>query len=122
MHPNVSIDEMFPRAEPVMRPPLPVLKTKTVYDLIDQRAAQRGLELRDEHLEVINFVLDFYEHCDDCENARQLADMMQDRFTAQGGRKYLYQLFPEGPLSTIHHLADLPSLNNQNDRSFGTSF
>ena len=29
MYSDVTIDEMFPRAEPVMRPPLPVLKTKT---------------------------------------------------------------------------------------------
>ena len=122
MYSDVTIDEMFPRAEPVMRPPLPVLKTDTVYDLIAQRAAEKGLQLSDQHMDVINFVLDFYEHCDDCENARQLADMMQDEFIPQGGRKHLYRLFPDGPLSTIHYLADLPSLSSQNDKSFGTSF
>ncbi|MGB1257512.1 MAG: TusE/DsrC/DsvC family sulfur relay protein, partial [Thiolinea sp.] len=74
------------------------------------------------HREVIDFVLDFYEHCDDCENARKLADMMRDEFAEQGGRKYLYQLFPKGPLSTIHHLIDLPNLGHQNDQGFGTSF
>ncbi|MEZ5478533.1 MAG: hypothetical protein R3E95_13965 [Thiolinea sp.] len=72
MYGNVTIDEMFPRAEPVMRPPLPVLKIKTVYDLIDQRAAELGLKLTAQHREVIEFVLDFYETCIDCENARQL--------------------------------------------------
>ena len=122
MYSDVTIDEMFPRAEPVMRAPLPTLKTHTVYDLVAQRARTRGMELTDEHMDVINFVLDFYEHCDDCENARALADMVRDEFIPQGGRKYLYRLFPDGPLSTIHYLADLPSLGNQNDRSFGTSF
>lgn len=122
MYSDVTIDEMFPRAEPVMRPPLPVLKTKTVYDTIEQRAEEKDIQLSDKHREVIDFVLDFYEHCDDCENARALADMMQDEFIPQGGRKYLYRLFPDGPLSTIHHLADLPSLRSQNDKSFGTSF
>lgn len=122
MYSDVTLDEMFPRAEPVMRPPLPTLKTDSVYNTIRRHAADQQLHLTDEHMAVINFVLDFYEHCDDCENARALADMMRDEFLAEGGRKYLYRLFPNGPLSTIHELAGLPSLNNQNDRSFGTSF
>jgi tRNA 2-thiouridine synthesizing protein E len=117
---DVTIDEMFPRALPVMRPPLPVLKTEKVYSGINDRAAQLGLELNDAQWDVIYFVLDFYEVCDDCENARKLADMLQDEFTPQGGRKYLYQLFPNGPLSTIHELADLPSLGHESDKSFGT--
>ena len=119
---HVTIDEMFPRAEPVLRAPLPVLKTRSTYKMIKQRALEQGIKLTAAHREVIDFVLDFYEHCDDCENARKLADMMRDEFTEQGGRKYLYQLFPKGPLSTIHHLIDLPNLGHQNDQGFGTSF
>lgn len=119
---DVSLDEMFPRAHAVMRAPLPNLKTNRVYHLIDQNAAASGLELTDAHREVIDFVLDFYEHCDDCQNARALADMMQQEFLQQGGRKYLYQLFPNGPLSTIHDLADLPKLGNESDKSFGTNW
>ncbi|MEZ5476144.1 MAG: TusE/DsrC/DsvC family sulfur relay protein [Thiolinea sp.] len=122
MYGDVTLDEMFPRALPVMRPPLPKLKTRSVYDLIAERAAVRRMELTAAHYEVIDFILDFYEHCDDCENARALADLLQEEFIPQGGRKYLYKLFPEGPLSTIHHLADLPSLSSQTDKSFGTRF
>ena len=122
MYSDVTLDEMFPRALPVMRPPLPTLKVDSVYELIEARAAAQQLELTDEHHEVIDFILDFYEHCDDCENARALADLMQQEFAAKGGRKYLYKLFPEGPLSTIHHLADLPNLKSQTDKSFGTRF
>lgn len=117
---DVSVDEMFPRAEPVMRAPLPKLKTQNLYTAIEKQAIQRGLQLSDAHREVIEFVLDFYEHCDDCQNARALANFMQEEFKEQGGRKYLYQLFPDGPLSTIHDLADLPSLGNERDQSFGT--
>jgi len=117
---DVTIDEMFPRAVPVMRAPLPVLKTEKIYARINRKAKEFGLQLSDEHREVIDFILDFYEVCDDCENARKLADMLQDEFKEMGGRKYLYQLFPEGPLSTIHELADLPSLGHEKDKSFGT--
>lgn len=101
MFSDVSLDEMFPRAHAVMRAPLPVLKTHKVYALIDKNAAERGMTLTAAHRDVIDFILDFYEHCDDCQNARMLADMVQDEFIPQGGRKYLYQLFPDGPLSTI---------------------
>lgn len=120
MFSDVSLDEMFPRAEPVMRVPLPTLKTESIYTLIERKARQRGIHLTADHMEVIDFVLDFYETCDDCQNARQLADLMQEEFQAKGGRKYLYQLFPDGPLSTIHDLAELPKLGNETDRSFGT--
>lgn len=120
MFSDVSLDEMFPRAEPVMRAPLPTLKVESVYTRIERKATEQGISLTPDHMEVIDFVLDFYEHCDDCQNARELADLMQAEFTLQGGRKYLYQLFPNGPLSTIHDLADLPNLGGQTDRSFGT--
>jgi tRNA 2-thiouridine synthesizing protein E len=122
MFSDVSLDEMFPRAHPVMRVPLPTLKVSHVYDLISKNAAERSMTLTDAHMDVVNFVLDFYEHCDDCQNARALADMMQEEFLRQGGRKYLYQLFPDGPLSTIHDLADLPKLGNESDKSFGTNW
>ncbi len=122
MFSDVSLDEMFPRAVPVMRAPLPVLKTDNVYKHIERRAAALGMTLTGEHMDVIDFILEFYEHCDDCQNARMLADLVQDEFAGKGGRKYLYQLFPNGPLSTIHDLADLPKLGNETDRRFGTNW
>ncbi len=89
---------------------------------IEQRAQSKGLELTPERLEAIEFVQDFYEHCDDCKNARQLMNIMHQEFKDRGGKKYLYRLFPNGPLSTIHDLIDLPNLNNQVDLGFGTSY
>ncbi len=117
---NVTMDEMFPKAVPVMKPPLPVLKTEQVYASINQKADELGLSLNDQQWDVINFVMDFYEICDDCKNARKLADIMQEEYAVQGGRKYLYQLFPKGPINTIHDLVDLPNLRNETDKSFGT--
>lgn len=119
---TATLDEMFPRAEVVTRAPLPKLKTPATYQLIQHNAQTYHLDLTDDHREVIDFVLDFYEHCDDCENARQLADLLDAEFALEGGRKYLYQLFPSGPLSTIHELANLPPLSNETDPSFGTRF
>lgn len=113
---------MFPRAEVITRVPLPKLKTTDTYQTIKHNAQQQGIRLTPDHIEVIDFILDFYEHCDDCENARELADILQREFAPEGGRKYLYQLFPNGPIHTIHQLAELPALGHETDSSFGTRF
>lgn len=91
-------------------------------EVIKQRALQQDIILSSQQMEVIHFVQDFYEHCDDCKNARQLMNIMHQEFADQDGRKHLYRLFPKGPLSTIHALIDLPDLNNQRDLGFGTSY
>lgn len=122
MYSPITIDEMFPRAEPMLRVPLPTLKTSQTYALIERRAKELQLKLTEPHREVIEFILDFYEHCDDCENARALADLLHEEFMLQGGRRYLYKLFPAGPLNTIHYLADLPALKYETDPSSGIRF
>lgn len=43
-------------------------------------------------------------------------------FKEKGGKKYLYRLFPYGPLFTIHLLAQLPRLRNDVDPHFGTAY
>ena len=43
-------------------------------------------------------------------------------FTEKGGKKHLYQLFPYGPLFTIHLLAQLPRLINDVDPHYGTAY
>lgn len=122
MYSPITIDDMFPRAEPMLRVPLPTLKTNQTYALIEQRAKELQLKLTEPHREVIEFILDFYEHCDDCENARALADLLHEEFMRLGGRRYLYKLFPAGPLNTIHYLADLPALKYETDPSSGIRF
>ena len=119
---QVTIDDMFPRAEPMLHVPLPLLKVSQTYALIEQRAKDLELKLTAQHRDVIEFVLDFYEYCDDCENARALDDLVHEEFIFQGGRRYLYKLFPAGPLNTIHYLADLPALKYETDPSSGIRF
>lgn len=89
---------------------------------VERRAQAMDFDLSPERIEAIEFVQDFYEHCSDCKNARQLMKIMDKEFSDKGGKKYLYKLFPAGPLSTIHDLIDLPDLNYQVDKGFGTSY
>ena len=43
-------------------------------------------------------------------------------FKDKGGKKHLYELFPYGPLFTIHLLAQLPRLINDVDPHYGTAY
>lgn len=118
---NIQQAEAFPRKQPRNHEERNINR-KERYSGIEQRAITMGIELTTERMEAIEFVLDFYEYCEDCRNARQLMKVMDQEFTDKGGKKYLYRLFPEGPLSQIHELADLPDLEHQTDKGFGTSY
>ena len=118
---NLQQTEAFPRKQPRNHTSRNINRDSRLEN-IQQRADKMNLELTDDRMEVIEFVLDFYEHCEDCRNARELMKVMDQEFADKGGKKYLYRLFPAGPLSQIHELADLPDLGNQTDKGFGTSY
>lgn len=118
---NIQQAEAFPRKQPRNHEKRNINR-KERYLGIEQRAEKMGIILSEERMEAIDFVLDFYEHCEDCRNARQLMKVMDQQFAEEGGKKYLYRLFPNGPLSQIHQLADLPNLGHQTDLGFGTSY
>lgn len=118
---NLQQTEAFPRKQPRNHTSRNINHDSRLEN-IQQRADKMNLELTDNRMEAIEFVLDFYEHCEDCRNARELMKVMDQEFADKGGKKYLYRLFPAGPLSQIHELADLPDLGNQTDKGFGTSY
>ena len=91
-------------------------------DEIRGRAESLGMELTREHWEVIEFVLDVYNHCMECRTARQMSNLLAEEFKGRGGRRYLYQLFPRGPVRQIHELVEMPELQYEVDTGFGTSF
>ena len=45
--------------------------------------------------------------------------MLEDEYRDQGGRKYLYSLFPRGPITQGCRLAGLPTPAGNTDPSFG---
>lgn len=118
---NVQQSEAFPRKQPRNHEARSINREELLQG-IEQRASKMGLELTNERMEAVDFVLDFYEHCEDCRNARQLMKVMDQEFAEEGGKKYLYRLFPGGPLTQIHELASLPDLGHQTDKGFGTSY
>jgi tRNA 2-thiouridine synthesizing protein E len=83
-------------------------------------ASEEGIELTDEHLGVIECLRDYYLELGEAENGRDLEEMLDDIFDGHGGRKYLWTLFPGGPVSQGMRIAGLPVPPHSGDKGFGT--
>ena len=83
-------------------------------------AAKEGIELSPEHWEVVCYLRDHYEECGLAPSGRSLLQCMEEKFAAPGGGKYLYRLFPGGPVSQGSRIAGLPLPAYSSDKSFGS--
>lgn len=88
---------------------------------VEERAKQLGINLTDEHWEAINFVKNFYDYHEDEElQVKDYNNAFKGKYAHQGGLKYLYSLFPEGPISTMTQLAGIPAVKNTQNLSMGS--
>jgi len=87
--------------------------------LAQQMAEEEGLEIGDDHWNVIRAVQEF---CGKNEKIRlpELHDALEEKFHFKGGMKYLYTLFPGGPMAQGCRLAGLESPRGSIDLSFGS--
>ena len=84
-------------------------------------AKQDGLELGDDHLAIIRYLRDCYADHGGTINARMLTHTLEEEFAGLGGHRYLYTLFPLGPIAQASHYAGLPIPPGTRDPSFGTT-
>jgi len=84
-------------------------------------ASKQGIELTDAHLQVVHSLREHYREQGESETGRQLSDMLENEFADQGGKKYLYCLFPDGPVNQGMRIAGLPVPANTEDAGFGTA-
>lgn len=89
-------------------------------DIARQNAKADGIELTPEHWEVICYLRDHYEECGPSPSGRILLHCMEKEFAPRGGRKFLFRLFPHGPVTQGSHIAGLPLPPYSRDRSFGS--
>ena len=85
-------------------------------------ANKEGILLNDDHWAVIVYLRKHYLEHGLPKHARILANSLSQQFSAQGGNKYLYRLFPGGPVTQGSRLANLPTPANAADISFGSSY
>lgn len=84
-------------------------------------AEQEGLELGEDHWEAVGAL---QEYCarHECNkySVRELHDALDEKFHKKGGYKYLYRLFPGGPIAQGCRLAGLEPPAGAVDLGFGS--
>lgn len=86
----------------------------------NRMAKKDGLTLDDDHWAVIYFLRERYRKLGPDWTARQMTQELETEFAAAGGRRFLYELFPGGPLAQGCKLAGLPLPHGTLNRSFGS--
>jgi len=85
-------------------------------------AQAEGLTLTETHWQVVRALQELCtQNADPALNARDLHDALDEHFHAEGGIKYLYELFPEGPLAQGCRLAGLEPPAGAQDKGMGSA-
>ncbi len=82
-------------------------------------AAADEIDLTDDHWEMIK-ALQGYFASHDKPNVRALHDALEESFHSRGGLKYLYGIFPGGPVAQGCRFAGLQAPSGAVDKSFGS--
>lgn len=92
------------------------------HEIARELARTEGLELTEAHFAVLDYLRNYViEQGGSRENAHKLLRILEDRFAAEGGGRWLYSLFPGGPIRQGAKIAGLPEAPHVVDTSFGTS-
>ena len=90
-------------------------------DEATQVAKQEGLTLTEHHWQVIRALQTFFARHEDTGVDRiQLHDALDEKFHHQGGVKFLYMLFPKGPVAQGCRIAGLTPPAGAVDLGFGS--
>jgi tRNA 2-thiouridine synthesizing protein E len=90
-------------------------------ELALETARNEKLEPGEIHWETVRALQEYYaRHDNPAINTRELHDALEERFHRQGGLKYLYQLFPGGPVAQGCRLAGLKAPAGAVDKGFGS--
>lgn len=85
------------------------------------KAAGEGLSPGSGHWDMVRALQEFYaRHEEPSINTRELHDALEECFHSHGGLKYLYELFPGGPVTQGCRLAGLEPPAGSSDTGFGS--
>ena len=90
-------------------------------DMAIEMARRDGLELTDDPLVIVRHLRDCYADRGGTVNARMLMKSLEEEFAGLGGHKFLYNLFPHGPIAQTPRYAGLPMPPGTKDPSFGST-
>ncbi len=110
LNPEHPVDSDFPHAPRAWR------KTDAA-----KLAEDEGLEISPATWEAVRALHEYYHrHRDSRINPRELHDALGEKFHQQGGVRYLYLLFPGGPIAQGCRIAGLEAPAGAIDKGFGS--
>jgi len=90
-------------------------------DTARKAARAEHLTLGEDHWDVVRGLQEFYARRTAAPvSVRELQDALEEKFHHKGGMKYLYTLFPGGPIVQGCRLAGLKAPAGATDRGFGS--
>jgi len=84
-------------------------------------AMKEGIELTEEHWDVVHFLRDRFMQEGQARSGRHVVEALERRYADKGGKRYLYSLFPHGPVAQASRIAGLPLPAYTADPSFGST-
>ena len=91
-------------------------------ELARRAAAAEGVTLNNDHIDVLQALWEYYRQQESNRiNIRELHDALDEKFHHKGGLKYLYNLFPGGPIAQGCRLAGLQPPAGALDKGFGSA-
>lgn len=118
--PDSMDDILHPRPAAPARPEFPHAPAHWDEESARARAADTGVLLTKGSWDVLRFLQEYYAAHDKIE-VHRLVRALQQHFQRLGGRRYLYQLFPGGPITQGSRIAGLTPPPGCTDDSFGSS-
>lgn len=85
-----------------------------------KKAEEEKLFLTDEHWEIIVYLRERYREHGNDSSARIILRELEEKFTDGYGKRSLYELFPQGPVSQASRIGGLPLPPYSSDPSFGS--
>ena len=114
-------DILHPQETAAADPDFPHAPRGWSHDAAAQMASGEGLKTSSDHWEMVRALQDYFaRNAEGGINARELHDALDEKFHAKGGIKYLYTLFPRGPLAQGCRIAGLEPPAGSEDSSFGS--
>lgn len=86
----------------------------------EEIAARTNIILSSEHWKVIDFLRLHFSNTGPLKHARDLTEVLNERFVDEGGSRYLYELFPEGPVNQGCQIAGVPVPADTKNLSMGS--
>ncbi len=120
LHDSTDINRLI--QEPATDPDFPHAPLDWTRKEAEKIARDERLELTEDHWETLRALQNYYAHHEDDSviNLRDLHDALDEHFHQKGGLKYLYALFPGGPIAQSCRLAGLKAPFMATDHSFGS--